>query len=226
MMSQEAILTRRRIMGVLLRDARLRAKKSVEEVAQALSCDPDLIAQAEEGQNGLTLPQVECLAHLYQVPLSHFLGEGELLEDKEDPDLLPYQDIILLRRKIIGVMLRQARLEAGRALEEAATVLDYGPEYLARIELGEEEIDLIELQVLAEALGIAFENLVSEDLVPSSADERGRHDLGSLAHLPAEVQEFVANSINLPYLQVAMNLSQMPVETLRQIATGLLEITY
>jgi hypothetical protein len=30
----------------------------------------------------------------------------------------------------------------------------------------------------------------------------------------------------MPYLQVAMNLSHMPAEALRQIASGLLEITY
>lgn len=226
MIPQEAILTRRRIMGVLLRDARLRAKKSVEEVAQALACDPNLIAEAEEGETGLTLPQVECLAHFLQVPLAHLLGQGDLLEE-EDPDLAPYRDIMVLRRKIIGVMLRQTRLEAGRALKEVAAVLGYSPEHLARVELGEEEIDLIELQVLAEALGIPFENLISEDLTPSSdAADQGQHDLESLAHLPPQVREFVANSINAPYLQVAMNLSQMPVETLRQIATGLFEITY
>jgi hypothetical protein len=85
---------------------------------------------------------------------------------------------------------------------------------------------LVELQVLAEALGIPFENLVSEEVILSSADEGGQGDVGSLAHLPPELREFVANSINLPYLQVAMNLSQMPVEALRQIATGLFEITY
>jgi hypothetical protein len=40
------------------------------------------------------------------------------------------------------------------------------------------------------------------------------------------VRDFVLQPINTPYLQVAMNLSRMPAETLRQIASGLLEITY
>jgi hypothetical protein len=85
---------------------------------------------------------------------------------------------------------------------------------------------LVELQVLAEALGLSFESLVSEGLFVSSTKEREQRDLASLANLPPEVQEFVANSMNLPYLQVAVNLSQVPVEALRQIATGLFEITY
>jgi hypothetical protein len=50
--------------------------------------------------------------------------------------------------------------------------------------------------------------------------------LQHLDHLPQEVREFVLKPINMPYLQVAMNLSHMPAEALRQIASGLLEITY
>jgi hypothetical protein len=48
----------------------------------------------------------------------------------------------------------------------------------------------------------------------------------SLDHLPVEIQEFVAKPINAPYLQMAMSLSQIPAEILRQFASGLFEITY
>jgi transcriptional regulator with XRE-family HTH domain len=226
MLSGEEILTRNKIIGVLIRSARLRAGKSVSECAQALSLDPDWLTRAEEGREGVTLPQLESLAHMFRVPLGYLLGEQELLEDPQADRSPPYHEIIILRRKIIGVILRQARHETGRSLDEIAPALGIPPERLARIELGQDEISLVELDMLAEALGISFARFVSEDLLPLTTPERAQRDMDRFMRLPAEVREFVLKPINIPYLQVAMNLSQMPSDTLRQIASGLLEITY
>ena len=97
---------------------------------------------------------------------------------------------------------------------------------MARVELGDEQISLVRLQALADALGIPFQEFIAQDVIPLTSEERSRRDLQQLGHLPPEVREFILKPINIPYLQVAMNLSQMPAETLRQIASGLLEITY
>jgi transcriptional regulator with XRE-family HTH domain len=226
MISEEAVLIRNKITGVLLRGARLHAEKSIQECAEALSSDPESVVRAEEGEEGLTLPQLETLAHLLQVPLSYFLGEGELLQDQDDRELPPYESIRTLRRKIIGVLLRQARLEAGRALEDVASGLSMTSERLERVELGEEQVTLVELEELSKALGLVFDDLISEDLMPPSLHKRDNHTLSQLGHLPSDIQTFIKEPINLPYLQIAMNLSQMPSDRLRQIASGLLEITY
>jgi transcriptional regulator with XRE-family HTH domain len=225
MLSDEAIRTQNRILGVLLRKARLDARRSVEECAEALACDPELISRAEEGANGLSLPQLEILSHVLDVPLSLFLDGGKSLEE-EAAEPLPYENIMIIRRKIIGVILRQARLEVGQTLDELALRAGMVPEYLARVELGDEQISLVRLQMLADALGIPFQAFVAEDVIPLSSEEQSKRDLRQLAHLPPEAREFVLKPINIPYLQIAMNLSEMPAETLRQIASGLLEITY
>jgi transcriptional regulator with XRE-family HTH domain len=226
MISEEAVLIRNKITGVLLRGARLHAKKSVQECAEALSSDPEFVVRAEEGEEGLTLPQLETLAHLLQVPLSDFLGEGELPPDQDHREPPPYENIRTLRRKIIGVLLRQARLEADRTPEDVTSRLSMTPERLEHVELGEERITLVELEELSKTLGLAFDDLISEDLMPPSLHEPDNHDLPQLGHLPSDIQAFIKEPINLPYLQIAMNLSQMPSDRLRLIASGLLEITY
>jgi hypothetical protein len=78
---------------------------------------------------------------------------------------------------------------------------------------------------VAQALGVPFDAFVAEDVVPLTAEERNRRDLERLAHLSQDMREFVLQPVNAPYLQVAMNLSHMSAEALRQIASGLLEIT-
>ena len=225
MLSQDAILTQNKIVGVLVRQARLHVQKSVDECAQALACEPELLTRMEEGEEGLTLPQLEALSDFLNVPLLSLLGEEEM-PGALASDSVPYAEIMLVRRKIIGVVLRQARLEAGRTLDEAASLLGYTPDLLASVELGEERITLPELLALIKALGIPFERLVGDEVTPLVYDEHGNHDSQRLSHLSPDVREFVLKPINLPYLQVAMNLSRMPSETMRQIASGLLEITY
>jgi len=226
MVSAESILIRNKIMGTLLRKARTDAKKTVQECAQTLGIDPAFITRAEEGQESLTLPQLESLGHILEAPLSYFLETEDLPAEGPSLQRTPYPEIMRLRRKIIGVTLRQARQKAGRTLDEIASSLGYAPEYLERVELGEAYVPLVQLQVWGDMLGVPFTEFTAEDVIPLRAPAQSKRDLTVLDHLPPEVREFIAKPINIPYLQIAMNLSQMPAETLRQIASGLLEITY
>jgi transcriptional regulator with XRE-family HTH domain len=226
MVSQKAALIQTKITGVALRNARTRAGKSLQACAEALSCAPEFISQAEEGEVELTLPQIEVLAYLLDTPLEYVLGEQPLPDEETQDVTLPFDNVMTVRRKMIGVILRQARLELGHTLDDVAAVSGHTPEYLARAELGEEQITLTTLRALAEHLNISLEDFIQKDIIPLTPAERAARDLQHLAHLPQEVREFVLKPINMPYLQVAMNLSHMPAEALRQIASGLLEITY
>ena len=226
MVSPEEKLIRNRITGVLLRTARLRAQKSVDQCAAALSCDPAFIVRAEEGQDGLTLPQLESLADILDVPLMGLLGEQELPAAPPLPKPLYLRNRMNLRRKVIGVMLRQARLDSEYTLEEMAAQLGCDPDALARIELGQEPIALTDLQALAETLGLSLDAFVSESSAAPPAPDPAESPPADLAHLSPELRAFVQEPMNAAYLQIALNLSQMPAETLRQFASGLLEITY
>jgi len=224
--SPEEKLIRNKITGVLLRTARLRAQKSVDQCAAALSCDPAFIVQAEEGQDSLTLPQLESLADILDVPLKGLLGEQELPAAPPVPQPLYLQNRMILRRKIIGALLRQARLDGGHTVEEIAAELGCEPEELTRIELGQEPIAWTDLQVLAGMLGLSLDEFVADGRAPASVQDAADATPTDLAHLSPELRAFVQQPINAAYLRIAVNLSQMPAETLRQFASGLLEITY
>ena len=244
MISSQETLIRNKITGVLLRQARLHAGKSVDRCAATLSCDPAFLERAEEGREALTLPQLEALAQVLEVPIQYLFGEQELPAGQATPDPVYYARLMTLRRKIVGVILQQTRLEVGQTLDQAAAFLGWEPERLGRVEWGEEPISWVELQVLAGALGIPLERFIdSGEFVPPPAEShktRSRQTqplslrpeeplqsvATSLTHLPVDVQEFVAQPINAPYLQVAMSLSRLPADILRQLASGLFEITY
>jgi len=223
--SAEEKRIRRKITGVLLRSARMRAGKSLDECAAALSCDSAFIVRAEEGRDGLTLPQLEGLAQILSVPLNCLLGEQEMPTSPPLTQSAYLQSRMLLRRKIIGVLLRQARIENGQTLEEIAAQLAYEPDDLARIELGQDPISLTDLQALAEMLGLSLDEFFAPSSAPPMPDQ-AESVPADLAHLSPELRAFVQQPINAAYLQIARNLSEMPADTLRQFASGLLEITY
>ena len=167
----EEKLIRDKITGVLLRMARLRAQKSVDECAAALSCDPAFIVRAEEGQDSLTCPNWRAWHDILDVPLNCLLGEQEMPSEPPLPEPVYLQNRMSLRRKIIGVLLRQARLDGGHTLEEMAAQLGCEPDDLTRIELGQEPIALADLQALAETLGLSIDEFVAEGSAPPAPDQ-------------------------------------------------------
>jgi len=239
MISNQEALLRNKITGVLLRQARMYAGVDIDACAAALSRDPAFIERAEEGREALTLPQLESLALVLDVPIGFLLGEQELPADRAASDPAYYDRLMTVRRKIIGVILQQARTTREQTLDDLADILGWEPERLRQVEWGEEPVSLVELQALAGALGLPMGAFVDRgepsppqgewrEVPPSEAlpSEAPPRETSDLAHLPVDVQEFITQPINVPYLQVAMNLSHMPAEALRQLASGLFEITY
>jgi hypothetical protein len=52
-----------------------------------------------------------------------------------------------------------------------------------------------------------------------------RQEWQKFARLDDDVRDFVANPINVGFMQIAMMFSKMPTEQLRLVAEGMLEIT-
>ena len=110
MYTREAMAIRSKIVGVLLRNARIRAGKSRKDCAAVLGCSPDTISQFEYGRKDITLPQLEVLAYFLGLPITYFWDKDAIPEEEEMDRSV--DEIMTIRRKIIGVLLRQARLDA------------------------------------------------------------------------------------------------------------------
>jgi len=223
-MDERKLTFRDRIIGVLLRDARREAGRSKAECADALGVSTDTMEAYEEGRTPISLPELEVLGYMLGTPIYRFWErEPELASDKERPD---FQTVLDLRHRIVGVLLRQARLEANLTQEELAEVLGCTPDRIAEYEHGTEPVPLSELELIAGHLEVPVQRFVDgRDGVVGEwhrQQEMDRH----LHELPDDVQAFVAKPVNIKYLEVAMRLSQMPASKLRAIAEGLLEITY
>lgn len=219
----ESYRLRARMVGVLIRDARLSVNRSLEECARLLRVTPQQIEAWEYGDSVPSLPQLELLANFLGVPVSHFWGVETMSDTKTHrPDA--QQEYLALRDRMIGALLRQAREEAGLSLDAVSEATSIPTERLQQYELGELPLPIHELTVLANSVN----RNVSYFLESSSyigqllaSREAWKH----FADLPEDVRQFAANPINIGFIEIAIMLSKMPTDKLRRVGESMLEIT-
>ncbi len=222
-MDKEVAALRNRMIGVLLRDARARAGRTKQECANWLGVPVSTITAYEEGRKPISLPELETLAFFLDVPVQRFWEyDVQLLSEEPAP---PVREILAIRHRMIGALLQQARQEAGKSRKDLAQLLGCSVRCIADYERGERPIPMPELEILAGALNRPIEYFLdSSGLIGEWEAEVQAFRL--FRQLPPEIQEFVSRPINRSYLEVALKLAEMPAGALRQIAEGLLEITY
>ena len=148
---------------------------------------------------------------------------GQLVSQGQDL-MGPQQRV--LRSRIIGALLRQARVESGRSLAEVATSIGSAEADLAAYERGQ-DVPVLVLHSLTQTLQLPLERLLSAPVAGQGEGEavaltEMADDTDPFEHLPAECREFIQSPRNLPYIQVAMELSRFSAQGLRAMAEALL----
>jgi len=219
-----AFAIRRKIIGVLLQGARLKAGRTKKECADAIGVTPGILSAYEEGRRDVSLPELELLAYFLHAPVNSFLeGDDESLVLTETP---PSAQVLTLRHRIVGALLREAREQKNKSQKELAQVVSCSPRQVSLYESGQRPIPLTELEAFADELGLPFSHFLDEGVGAIGERELQDRQYEEFRSLPDDVRAFVVEPVNIAYLRVAMHLAQMPAGTIRRIAEGLLEITY
>ena len=226
MEASQSLAIRNKIIGVLVKRARTEAGMTQKECALFLGCTPSAFRRYEQGKKGFSLPQLESLALLFDVPVASLWDDAYPLPDKTEEEPLPLDQIMLLRRKMLAVRLRQVREAAGLSMREMGKALDCSPYMVSQYEQGAREIPLAELEMAAERCGQTIAEFLDDEAIPLSPAEQRRRILERLEALPPDMRDFVLNPTNVLYLRIAMLASALKADELRKIAETLLDITY
>lgn len=221
---QTQITIRTRKLGVLIRDARLAARKTVTETAKAIGITPALLRAYEEGRKAPSLPEVEVLAYYLDLPIQHFWSSDALSDDPPRTETIDLARLAELRHRIIGTLLRQKRLQANLSLKGLAVESNIPLSRIKSYELGERSIPLPELEVILIILGGRVETFFDQN-GPVGKWLTQQDNIEEFMKLSPELRAFVCLPINRPYIELARNLSQLPTDKLRSVAEGLLDIT-
>lgn len=218
----ESYRIRSKMVGVLIRDARLNAARTIEDCARLLKVDPQTVQKWEFGDAVPSLPQLELLAYYLDVPVSHFWSTKTIEQDKEEKSTTQ-NEYVVLRTRMIAALMRQAREEADIALETVSERSGISLAVLQSYENGDVEIPMHELSVLS--------NIVNKNLdyfleTSSYVGEllRIREEWQHFIDLDPEIREFAANPLNIGFIKIAITFSKLSAKELRQAAEGMLEI--
>jgi transcriptional regulator with XRE-family HTH domain len=220
-----ALQLRAKKLGVLIRDARLARGRTLEECAAELGISPELFEAYEYGEASPSLPQVEWLAYTLGVPLDHFWGDQSLSEQPAANGRPDPTDVLEVRQRVIGALIRKARQDARVSPAALAAAVHIAPEELEAIELGEQIAPLPLLEALSGALNHSIREFQDQH-GPVGVWWSQQKAVTGFLDLPPDLQGFIGKPINRPYLELAVRLSEMSVDRLRAVAEGLLEITY
>lgn len=224
-MNNVQITIREKKLGVLIRDARLAERRSINECAEAIGVKPGIFRAYEEGRRSPSLPELETLVYFLRLPISHFWGR----DIKSDAPSMPTTQtdilrLMALRQRMIGALLRQERTNVNMTVRQLAEKSGIGSGRITAYELGERPIPVPELETMLNVLGSRIETFFDQN-GPVGQWLNTQRDLQKFSELSPEMQDFVSQPVNRPYLELAMKLSGMSREKLRSVAEGLLDIT-
>lgn len=224
MVNPVSLRIRAKKLGVLIKDARITACKSVSECAQAMGIPDEAYEAYEMGDHSPSLPELEMLAYFLKIPLDHFWRTEIQSAEQDTTGQINPKVLLNLRQRVVGTLLRKARLEAKIELGELSAKTGLPAEIIELYEFGEKPVPVPELEVLAVALGQSANNF-QDQRGPVGMWMAQQRAIQEFKELSPELQSFVCKPVNWPYLELAQRLSEMSVEKLRAVAEGLLEIT-
>lgn len=222
--TRSQVTLRAKKLGVLIRDARQAARRSPDECARAIGITKGTLRAYEEGTRAPSLPELEVLAYYLKLPIDRFWSKESLSGEASPTEPLDLPRLIELRQRMIGALLRQDRNGASLSVKALSQETGIPSGRINAYELGERAIPLPELEVLLNALGGKIETFFDQSgpIGQWMLDEKS---MRQFLELPKDVQAFVCQPVNRPYLELAMKISSMSTEKLRSVAEGLLDIT-
>jgi transcriptional regulator with XRE-family HTH domain len=219
---QAALRTKK--IGVLIRDARLAARKNLPECAQLVGVTGSILRSWEEGRRAPSLPELEVLAYSLHLPLHHFWSKEAISDDAPLTESMNLPAMIGSRQRQVGAFLQQLRENAGLSLRGLSEQSGISTARLKAFETGERPVPLSELEGLATLLGGQIE-VIFDQTGPIGKWNAQQKAVQDFLQLPAELQDFVSKPVNSPYLELARKLSDLSIDKLRSLAKDLIKIT-
>src|SRR5260221_6968447 len=220
---EEVHALRARILGVLMRDARLSHGSTEAELAAAMSVSEDQVRDWGFGRETPSVPQLQLVPLYLGVPVSHFWNTKTITAEQDERHV-PEGQYTELRDRVIGTKLVLARQEAKLSQEELAKAAGLSVEQVVAYEFGDQPIPFSELTSISTAVRKSISYFL-EDSNRVGTWLRLQEEYQRFSQLPDELRIFVTQPINQPFIEIALRLSRLPVQELREVGENILNIT-
>jgi transcriptional regulator with XRE-family HTH domain len=216
---------RRKSIGLLLRRARETAGSTRKECAAFAGIAASLLIKYEDGEREPSLVELELLAHFLRIPVQSLLDADVSASITAPRVNFDVREVSKLRTNIIGTRLKQARLHANKTIEDIAATSDIHANLITAYETGQKPVPITELERLVTTLGITFDSLLDIGIGPLGESQLQHKRHAEFDALPDDIRSFVSARGSLPYLRIAMHLSRLPADELRNAGRSLIELS-
>ncbi len=223
-MNNAQITIREKKLGLLIRDSRVAERRTIKECADAISVSPSLFRAYEEGRRAPSLPELETLIYYLKLPIKQFWGNETRSDVPAIPETVNTAQLIALRQRMVGALLRQERNKVNMSIRHISQETGIPSSRLNAYEIGERPIPMPELEAIITVMGSRIEAFFDQN-GPVGQWMNNQRAIQKFLELSDEMQDFVCQPVNRPYIELAMKLSSMSREKLRSVAEGLLDIT-
>jgi transcriptional regulator with XRE-family HTH domain len=211
-------------MGVLLKSARTQKGESKKTCADILGVSSRMISKYESGEKSPSLPELEVLSYYLDVPLERFWEDVVPEEHDKLESLQNLAGKLEIRNLKIGATMRKYRKESKLSMKEVAEKIGVTTYRLKSYEEGKFPVPVAELNAILRLYDQEIDDLVV-DKGPIADWAHEKKAGAQFNDLPKDLQDFILKPVNRPYLDIAVKLSRMSVDKMRDVAEGLLDIT-
>jgi len=205
-----------------LRSAREKCGKTVKGCATVLGITSARYKLYESGDLFPSLPELETLSYLLQIPLAALFSTQE--ESESSRAAVPEGDslvhLLKIRNSVIGTLLQIEREKSKLSLKTLATRCAIPVSRLKRWESGQNGIPLDELVSLTHELGIDLKTF-SDVNSPVGSWQEQQQQITAFLELPQDLQTFVCDPANMPYLSLANKMKELQPSDLENVSQAL-----
>ncbi|MGV8027041.1 MAG: helix-turn-helix domain-containing protein [Anaerolineaceae bacterium] len=198
--------------------ARIDSGKYLKSCAEAIGSTTSHYKKIESAELVPSLPELETLSYLFNVSLSGFIGKQENINLNPTISNLSY--LVEIRNSVIGTLLLIERERKNISLKEMSERCALTHSRLKHYESGEMGIPLNDLLKITEVLAIGLDSFFDKSS-PISIWQKSEQSLQAFLSLPADLQVFITDPANLPYMEFAQKLKDLQPEDLRVMSAAI-----
>ncbi len=221
MTDKQTRVLRSKMLGALLREARLDSGKSITQLAELLGTSASTLSSYEHGRKSFSLPELELLGYHLDIPLSRVLNPSA--DDLEEGHQFDPHMMLALRQRMIAAQLRQARHDAGYSMRQLAEMIDMPVSRISAYERGLRSVPIPDLESLLDALDSTLDSLIDRG-GPVGAWLEEKLAFEHFRELPDDLRTFFSTPGHEPYLRMAVRLSQLDLADLRAVSDALQDL--
>ena len=167
-MDSQLFQIRAKKIGLRIAIARQKAGLSLEDLSNRSGIDIAALTEIEKGISCPSLPQLQYIASLVQLPLDDLVNVYALAPIPAGIEASALPKYFEIRNRMLGIQIKKNRIEQEISEEQLAKYCELQPDEVQAFESGQKAIPFLKLMRISELLHLPYELQQNEEPTPTA----------------------------------------------------------